>query len=379
MAGAQELLRPFDSSQTRPDAPYVARWLVMCSGPTDLSQRLNWRDSTTMSEHGNAVHRLALVGAGQVGSRHLQGLARLQLPCEIDVVDSSSESLKTALARFEEVGANPMIRAIRFHTSMDALPRELDYVIVATSADVRLGVVQRLLERASVRRLLLEKVLFQNIGDYELARALLAEHAVMCWVNCTRRAYPIYSDIREFFAADPIRHFQVRGGGWGLGCNSVHFLDLLGMLTDDVPEQLSARDLDPTLIPSKRKDFFEFTGTLRGRYRRGTEVEITSLANSSARRLQTFRSERRVCMVDETAGCAFFLATDSTALWERKDFRMPLTSELATPLAAQILTHDACALPTFEQSVAYHLPLVDTLGRHAAAFLGTSPEFCPIT
>jgi hypothetical protein len=332
-----------------------------------------------MSGHDSAVHRLGLVGAGQVGSRHLQGLARLQLPCEIDVVDSSPESLRIAQARAEEVGTNPMVRAIRFHTSMDALPKELDYVIVATSADVRLGVVQRLLERGSVRRLLLEKVLFQKVGDYELARGLLALHAVKCWVNCTRRAFPIYSDIREFFSADPIQHFQVRGGGWGLGCNSVHFLDLLGMLTDDVPEQLSARDVDPTLIPSKRKNFFEFTGTLRGRYKRGAEVEITSLANSSARRLQTFRSERRVCIVDEAAGAAFFLATDRTGLCERKDFRMPLTSELAAPVAAQILTQDACALSTFEQSSAYHLPLLDALGRHAAAFLGTSPEFCPIT
>jgi len=331
-----------------------------------------------MSHHGS-VYRLAVIGAGQFGSRHLQALARLSLPCEIDVVDPSPESLKTARARFEEMPANHAIRTIRFHISMDALPRELDHVIVATSADVRLGVVQRLLERATVRRMLLEKVLFQNLDDYELARVLLAKHGVKCWVNCTRRAFPIYSDIREFFAADSIQYFQVRGGGWGLGCNSVHFLDLLGMLTDDVPERLSARDLDPTLIPSKRKDFFEFTGTLRGRFTRGTEVEITSLTNSSARLLQTFRSERRACMVDEAAGCAFFLATDSAGSWERKDFRIPFTSEVATSLTAQIITQDACALPTFEQSVAYHLPLVETLGRHAAAFLGTSPEFCPIT
>jgi hypothetical protein len=314
-----------------------------------------------------------------VGSRHLQGLARLALPCEIDVVDTSPDSLKTAIARFEEMPANQMIRAIRFHSSMDALPGVLDYVIVATSADVRLNVVQRLLDRATVRRLLLEKVLFQNLGDYNVARALLVKHGVRCWVNCPLRVFPIYSDVREFFAGDLIQYFQVRGGGWGLGCNSVHFLDLLGMLTDDVPEQLSARDLDPALISSKRKDFFEFTGTLRGRFTRGTEVELTSLANSSARRLLTFRSERRACMVDEAAGVAFFLATENTGSWERKDFRKPLMSEVATSLTTQILTQDACGLPTFEQSVAYHLPLVETLGRHAAVFLGTSPEFCPIT
>lgn len=332
-----------------------------------------------MSDQHNAPHRLALIGAGQVGSRHLQGLARLALPCEIDVVDTSRDSLKTALSRFEEMPTNQMIRAIRFHTSMDALPRVLDYVIVATSADVRLNVVQQLLDRATVRRLLLEKVLFQNLVDYALAGTLLAKHGVRCWVNCTRRVFPIYSDIREFFAGDLIRYYQVRGGGWGLGCNSVHFLDLLGMLTDDVPERLSARDLDLTLISSKRKDFFEFTGTLRGHFTRGTEVEITSLANSSARRLQTFRSERRACIVDEAAGVALFLATENTGSWERKDFRSLLTSEIATSLTTQILTQDSCDLSTFEQSVAYHLPLVETLGRHAAAFLGTSPEFCPIT
>jgi Predicted dehydrogenases and related proteins len=332
-----------------------------------------------MQKQTTAVFRLAVIGAGQLGSRHLQGLARLALPCEIDVIDPSPAALALARSRVEEMPANPAIRHIRFHDTLDALPSTLDYAIVATAADVRLAVVRGLLERSSVRKIVLEKVLFQKLEEYEEARTLLADASVACWVNCTRRAFPIYAQIREFFAGEPIRYLQVRGGGWGLGCNGVHFLDLLAMITGDVPDRLSASDLDRTLIPSKRAGFFEFTGTLRGRYSQGAEVELVCPAGSAERLLLTFRSERRVCIVDEVAGCAFFLSTEGDGGWERREFRLPFTSEIVTALSGTILTHGESLLPTFEESMACHLPFIDTLGRHAAAFLGTSPTFCPIT
>ena len=38
-------------------------------------------------------HRILVLGAGQLGSRHLQGLARSRLDLRIDVVDPSPDAL----------------------------------------------------------------------------------------------------------------------------------------------------------------------------------------------------------------------------------------------------------------------------------------------
>jgi hypothetical protein len=324
------------------------------------------------------VYRIALIGAGQLGSRHLQGLVRLALQCEIDVVDPSPASLALARQRFSEMPQNPAIRAVRFHNALQALPASLDYVVVATAADVRLAVLQSLLADRQVRFMLLEKVLFQRLDDYYVAQALLASGKVQAWVNCTRRLFPIYGEVQSFFAGEQLRYFQVMGGAWGLGCNSVHFVDLLGLLTGRTPTAISTDGLDPGLIPSKRSNFMEFTGVLRGRMD-DVFFELASLADSSARMLMTLRSESRTCVLDETGGRAFFLDTGRQASWDSREFVIPFLSQLSTSIAERILIEGACDLATFDESKAYHLPLLDALGDHAARALGTPAGFCPVT
>lgn len=324
------------------------------------------------------MYRLAVIGAGQLGGRHLQGLARLALPCEIEVVDPSPVSLDTARHRFAEMPPNSAIVSVNYHSSIETLPSTLDYAVIATTADVRLSVLQTLLAGRKVRSVLLEKVLFQYQGDYAVAKALLASHKVQAWVNCPRRAFPIYDVVRDFFAEEPLKYFQVMGGGWGLGCNSIHFIDLLGGLTGQIPTEISTTDLDNVLVPSKRKNFMEFTGSLRGRFG-ATRFEITSFAESSARMLITLRSESRTCVIDEGAGRAFFFDGKRQTPWERQTFEVPFLSHLSTAIATQILTEGSSKIATFEQSMAYHLPLLATLGAHAARTQGTPANFCPVT
>jgi hypothetical protein len=327
------------------------------------------------------LYSLAIIGVGQLGSRHLQALSRLTLPCEIYVIDPSNSSLEIARQRFNETPLNAFIREVHYHTVTDVLPRTLDYVIVATTADVRLGVLESLLKGSKVTSMLLEKVLFQRLDEYTIAKNLLETYQIRTWVNCVYRTYPICSEIREFFSSEPLRYMQVRGGDWGLGCNSIHYLDILSMLTDALPVSFFTSDLDSMLVPSRRKNFQEFTGMLRGKYAGGVDFEITSVAGSSARLLLTLRSEHRTCIIDETSGGAVFFNSNvgSGGTWECKKFKIPLLSELGATIATQILTHGTCALPTYEQSMGYHLPLIKALGAHAAACNGTPPDFCPIT
>lgn len=330
------------------------------------------------SPDSRSVYRIALIGAGQLGSRHLQGLAGLELPCEIDVVDPSTDALNLARQRFAEIPVNASIRAVRYHTALTALPASLDYVVVATAADVRLAVMQQLLPGRSVQAMLLEKVLFQRLGDYARAQALLADGGTRAWVNCTRRLYPIYQELGALFAQDPLRDFRVGGGNWGLGCNSIHFVDLLGMITGHDPDGFDTGGLDRDLVASKRKGFMEFTGSLRGRAG-AVQFEMTSWAGSGARLLLTMRSDTLTCIVDETATQAFILDGKPGSAWESRTFRAPFLSQVAASIATDILTRGSCGLTSFDQSARYHLPLMTALASHACLVSGTTPDFCPVT
>ena len=74
------------------------------------------------------MYQLAVIGAGQLGSRHLQGLAKANLEAEIWVVDVSQESLNIAQSRYNEVKSDKM--KVHFITDFSKIASEkIDFAI----------------------------------------------------------------------------------------------------------------------------------------------------------------------------------------------------------------------------------------------------------
>jgi predicted dehydrogenase len=162
------------------------------------------------------MKKIAIIGAGQLGSRHLQGLAKSNVEITIEVVEPFESSRQTAKLRFEEMPYNNNIKRINFFENIQDLSSKLDIVIVATNADVRYEVVKELLEKKDVEYLILEKVLFQKIDDYHKVEKLLKETKTKCWVNHPRRMYPFYKSLKEKLLLCKNINFSVSGGAWDL-------------------------------------------------------------------------------------------------------------------------------------------------------------------
>ena len=76
---------------------------------------------------------LAIVGAGQIGSRHLQALTRLEGKANIQLVSPSDQSLENCKKRLLEISAKTQRnKTITFHKTIDDLRDVLDLVIVST-------------------------------------------------------------------------------------------------------------------------------------------------------------------------------------------------------------------------------------------------------
>ena len=54
-------------------------------------------------------YRILLVGCGNVGSRHLQALAKIPFSLKIDIIEPNSSSKKLGLSRLEEISYNKKI------------------------------------------------------------------------------------------------------------------------------------------------------------------------------------------------------------------------------------------------------------------------------
>ena len=223
--------------------------------------------------------RVVIVGAGQLGSRHLQALALTKLPLTVEVMDVSAESLTVAEARWHEMPTNPLVSGVKFVRSIDELTPEIDVAIVATGSMGRLAVTKQLLETKRVKYMILEKFLFPRLSDFDEAQRLIDAAGVKVFVNCGRRRRKFYNRMRELFRGEKKFFMSVSGANWGLGCNAIHMLDLYSFLSDQKIFSSDIEYLDADHIDSKRKGYIEFTGSLRVKSPKGTLL-LTSYAPS---------------------------------------------------------------------------------------------------
>jgi len=304
----------------------------------------------------NAAPTVLLCGAGQLGSRYLQGLAHCRIPLAIFVLDLGQASLDRARQRWEEVAAPGSPHRVSFHAAPDALPARFDLAVSATTADARPRSVAEIAGRAAVRYWVLEKVLAQGDAALE-ALALQVADSAGTWVNTPRRVMPWHREIRSRLAPGRPLALDVAGGRWGLACNAVHFLDLLAWWTGETLEEVSTAGLGPQWFESKRPGFMEVYGTLAARYSGGSRALLRA-ADADVPLLMTVEAPGASWRIDEAAG----LARRSDGAEVRG--RIVHQSELTAGLAQSILEGGDCELPRLEDSAKTHRALLRGLLDH---------------
>lgn len=321
-------------------------------------------------------YNIAVIGAGQLGRRHMQSIANSELNGSLYVVDPFESSLAAAKAALSECDSNASFaRNAHWLTDASGLPSTVDAVVVATTADVRLEALQSLFKHSQPRNIILEKVLFQRAADFSSAQEMFDKADLKnIWVNCPRRAMAVYQDLATFFSDDPVMRMDVHGGDWGLGCNAIHFIDLLAYLSRQHHLQLHIEDLTPGFKPSKRDRFIEFTGTLNGRLGAST-FSLTAQANSNKKVMISLHGQTKSAVLDEATG----------TLWKHEglqhsleSFTLPYQSQITGPLIQTLLATGACPLTQYSDAVELHIPLLEALSLHIQS-TGRTLDACPIT
>ncbi|CAI3796239.1 Gfo/Idh/MocA family oxidoreductase [Rheinheimera sp. MM224] len=315
---------------------------------------------------------LVLIGAGELGSRHLQSMASLPDSC-IDVVEPDALSVEKARQRLSQVQVNAA--HIRFFQSIQQLSAQYDLALIATGAAVRFELSQQLLRHAKVRYLLLEKVLFQRPEHYAQMQALLEQNQVQAYVNCPRRCYPLYQQLKPLAGRKPLV-MQVKGNLWGMACNSIHFIDLVSFLTSESLQSVDASQLEQRL-QSKRAGYLEVTGGLRCFFSQGSELILRCTADEQAAISVSieYSSVDGRFDIDEVKGTVHKTGDAEPLL---RNMPMLYQSQLTAAVVSDLLDSGHCSLTPFVESSALHLPLIHSL---LAYFRQESAELehCPIT
>jgi len=263
--------------------------------------------------------------------------------------------------------------------SIDNLPKELDLVIISTNADIRAKLAGELISKKSVKNIIFEKVLFQLPEDYYFVKKMLNDTGVNAWVNCPRRTFKIYQDIKEFFDSKPV-NLYLQGGNWGMGCNSIHFLDTMAYINGSCNLLSVNTDfLDNEILESKRKGYIEFTGKTISTWENGAEQTLQSdLTSSLPPHIVFFNNTKRV-VVHEHLKKAMFYSAESN--WDpvEKSFEFPFQSQLTNLFAEDVLNHGHCELISFDESVKLHIKMIDAFIAHASKITKKALNSCSIT
>lgn len=319
-----------------------------------------------------------MVGTGNLGRRHLQGLLSMRQPSNLVAVDPSCDNLKLA----EETVAATEFDAphrVSYLRSLDELEFSPQLAVVATTASHREAVTCELLQKGT-RIFILEKILFQSQGALERVGQELKQSSARAWVNCPRRLYDPYIRLRNAVGSGPLS-LSVRGGAWGLGCNGIHYLDLFAFLTGQSELSLNTECLDKELSPSKRVGHYEFTGTLSGYSRDGGQLSLSSYQNSDLPFMVSLEGpEVRATIREGYDGTGLFEVSFSSTGWESETWshKFPFQSELTGGLAEELLDTGSCGLTSYPESSKLHRALLGGFVEHLRR-LGKDEDECRIT
>jgi hypothetical protein len=319
-----------------------------------------------------------IIGAGQLGSRHLQGMLKFNR-CKqvIYVVDPSAEALDISRFRAKEIEHN---QQIYFQQHWENIPKNLDLVIIATNADVREQIINQLFMVSEVNYLILEKVLFTDLMAYKRVSELLKTKSVKTWVNHPRRMSDSYLKLKQLIGHNSIGTYQVTGSNWGLGCNGLHFVDLFEFLSGSKIKNMDAEWIDSEILNSKRIGFVEFTGTIKGKLANGSVIQITSLREEpSAGTIAIFNSENRFIIQESGTAAIYYMKKSEAFKKNIIPFRMELQSSLTTKILNDLMISKSCNLPIFEDAKQTHELFMSTLLEVFNRTQKTNSHILPIT
>lgn len=315
-----------------------------------------------------------MVGAGNLGRRHIQGVLNSGLDILLYVVDSSKEALELSSEMIRSEHENVQFFCLTNYKEIDD---QIDLAIVATTANNRLALLADLIE-LKVANIVAEKVLFNSISEIKAGEKLPLGNSKL-WVNCPRRYYPEYESLKEEILNQKIRKIEIEGINFGLACNGIHFIDLASFLCNDNYFDSFEYNYN-SLMESKRKGFVEVFGEYNASFRE-TKLKLNCSFQSDlppSYKIKIYLSDDNVIIINELSGNITRKKGQETV--KISNISLPFQSELTSVLAKDILISGQCKLTPFDISIRIHKPFISSLySFYSSEYKENSHQYVPVT
>ena len=201
------------------------------------------------------------MGFGNLGYRHFQSLLSENNEAKFHIV----EPLKTNIQNFIEKDYNfsKIEKNITISDSLKSFKNiKFQVCIVSTTSKPRLNILSELLE-FDIKIIILEKLLFPTMKDYEKISPKINSINQNIYVNCPKTEYLIYQRLKNFIMKEEKIDIKCRNI-IDIGSNSIHWIDLAYFLTGRL---IDINDIFTVnikkLYESKRIGYHDFFGSIK--------------------------------------------------------------------------------------------------------------------
>lgn len=313
---------------------------------------------------------IAVIGCGNIGSRILQSIARIDGekfgPLSVYGVEPYESAAAISKQRFAQ--ENKFDHQLNIGGDYTHMPPQTDLLIVSCDARNRLAALKTALASTTPRAVVLEKILFTRAEEFSEAEKLIAQAGAECWVNCSRNVWPGYTKLRADFAGRGPLSYHVNGADWSMGSNAIHFLAAFEYLTGQAADQMTFTPAENPIRDAKRSGYKEICGRIEAKTERGDHCVLVSNARIDHPMRVEIGAQGLDIHLDEIGQTIVSNGGDPVP------FAALFTSQLEHAFA-DILVNGRSDLPTYQQSQALHLrmfgALAPTFTAHGIA--GESP------
>ena len=319
-------------------------------------------------------HNVGLIGAGNIGSRHLQGIAKSKLKLNLFIIDSNKTSLELSKSRYNYI--NKIKRKTVFSCKLKDLPKKIDILIVATNSVSRKKILLQILKKTKIKYLILEKYTFQNSKDFLVIKNVLKKNKIKTWVNCPLRYMKDYINLKKKLNKKKF-HIDIKGGNWNMASTMVHYIDLFCYYLNDTSFNFIKNKLNKKIILSKHKGCLEVNGSIKLRSKNGSTLTMTD-DNKNTPTIINF----------------FYNNGTSTIFWKKniiktvnlsnkkiiyKKFKIMNISDLTNRYIEDIINKNKINLPTLNESSKIQIKILNFLSIFFKQILKKNIKNCPIT
>lgn len=329
--------------------------------------------------------RIMIIGFGQIGKRHFQSLLGLKSRVNIYLVDPIFKNKNILEAEL----VKPNIKVACFEDLEDYREQKilLDLCIIATNSDKRMYLLNKIILLFNVKNIILEKFLFNKVSDYSKALKLCRDRHGFIFVNQWMCQSLVIRNILSEFKNDSL-DVKVTGIEWGMGCNILHFIDLVRYfnINDEDFPKIIEQNLNPRIRQAKREGFYEIYGNLSIKYGKHnlfvecceSDFPVGSTPNGINIEIKVKNLKNKFIKFSLKSG---WINGEKNINGKVTKFskKIELISGMTRDIFRKLTLNKKIYLPNLEQSINQHIIICKIFARHFEKIMKIKIGLCPIT